>query len=158
MNLNNNKDNNKDNNNKVVNTIFNTSLFGTTKNSRYCITCHVRLEPSKTDKYIYSCPSCGVGPVNIFNTEPSEKLRTTFPSVDPERPTGASTTIKKFIHQPEKDRISRSKYFIRKNIMEKNKISDNEDPHLKILMQNSKIRITNFDYNIPPTNDDEYNE
>src|SRR5687767_15147078 len=99
------------------NTIFNVGLTST-KDNRYCIHCHIKLVNNPYnrphDKYIYACPQCGVT-VNVYNTEPKEKLVTTFPT---RSPTGESTA-KKFIHQNTKDNMSRSQYFIQKNLAKK---------------------------------------
>lgn len=130
---------------KVFNTIFNSSLDAS-KNNRFCIHCHIRLEPSQRDKYIYTCPQCGVT-ANIYNTEPAEKLVTTFPTSDPNR----SPSSQKFVHQPDKDRISRSTYFIKKNMSKRSETEDN-DPYLKILKMNNKIKLTNVEY-YDPTED-----
>jgi hypothetical protein len=92
---------------------------------------------------MYSCPRCNCT-ANIHNTEPAEKLITTFPTHN------AFNTItnKRQVTQPDNQRLSRSKYFINKRIEEKNKI-EIQDPYLAMLKQNNKIRITNVDYSEP---------
>jgi hypothetical protein len=128
------------------NTIFNTGLTAT-KDNRYCTACHIKLVNNPTnrpqDKYIYMCPQCGVT-LNIYNTEPKERLITTFPTTDPTRGFNSN----KLVHQSDRDRLSRSQYFIQKNMMKRSEIED-DDPYLKILKQNNKIRITSIDYNDP---------
>src|SRR5215218_11400829 len=100
--------NNNNSNTKKANTIFNTGLTST-KDNRYCIHCHIKLVNHNNEKYVYKCPQCGVIS-NIHNTEPKEKLVTTFPTTEATR---GGSTIKKFIHQADKERLSRSQYYIK---------------------------------------------
>jgi hypothetical protein len=134
------------------NTILNSGL-NSSFNDRYCRHCHMKLvhnpRNSPYDRYTYSCPQCncgggGGGLVNIHNTEPAEKLVTTFPTHN----TTTSQQIGRLVTQPENQRVSRSKYFINKNIQKKNEI-ENEDPYLAILKRNNKITITNVEYYEP---------
>ena len=129
---------------KETNEIFSTSLTST-QNSRYCQSCNLKLLHKFIDypkqKYIYSCPRCNVTS-NIYNTEPQERLMTTFPTTN----ATTSTSKKKYMFQSENDRLSRSQYFYKKNIEQKNKQVEDEDPFMKILRQNNQITITNVDY------------
>jgi hypothetical protein len=131
---------------KPFNDFLATNLDSTIED-RYCKHCHVKLvhNPRNTpyDKYIYSCPQCNVTN-NIHNTEPSEKLVTMFPTHNAQ-----SVINRKLVTQPDSQRLSRSKYFIQQRMQKKNEIDDNDDPYLKMLKQNNKIRITNVDYNDP---------
>jgi hypothetical protein len=119
------------------NTILNTGLDP--KQSRYCQHCHVKLVYNQ-DK-IYTCPTCNCS-VNIYNTEPQERLVTTFPTTSSIAGGGRNS---KHIYQANKERLSRAEYFIQKTIAEKNK-TEIEDPYLAILKKNNKITITNVDY------------
>jgi hypothetical protein len=92
---------------------------------------------------IYTCPTCNCS-VNIHNTEPAEKLVTTFPTLNHTSSTGNS----KHIYQADKERLTRSQYFIQKTLSKKSEIED-QDPYLAILKKNNKITITNIDYNDP---------
>lgn len=117
-----------------------------TINDRYCQRCHLKMvhnpRNSPYDRYLYSCPSCNCT-ANIHNTEPTEKLVTTFPTHNITTGVG-----KKLVTQPDSQRVSRSQYFIQQRAQKKNEI-ENEDPYLAILKRNNKIRITNIDYNDP---------
>jgi hypothetical protein len=64
---------------------------------------------------------------------------------------------KKSITQPDNQRLSRSQYFIQKNMQKKNEI-ENQDPHLAILKKNNKITITNVDYNNNNPPNEQYND
>lgn len=148
----NNKNNIRDS--KRFNDFLATNLDATIKD-RYCQHCHLKLvhnpRNSPYDRYLYSCPKCNCGVVNIHQTEPGEKLVTTFPTHN------ASSGImmnKKQVTQPDSQRLSRSKYFIQKNIQKKNEI-EIDDPYLTILKNNNKIRITNIDYTSPEEYEDE---
>lgn len=130
-----------------TNSILNTGLDATL-NDRYCTHCHIKLihnpRNSPYDKYLYTCPRCNCGNVNIHNTEPSEKLVVTFPTLDP---TSLQNRTKNVL-QADSQRLSRSQYFIQKNVQERNKL-EIQDPYLAILKKNNKITITNIDYSDP---------
>jgi|SRR5215212_9292294 len=131
-------------NTKKVNTIFNSGLTST-RDNRFCIHCHIKLVSFNNERYVYKCPQCGVV-TNIHNTEPSERLVTTFPTADPSR---SDTTSGKKIMQNPKERMTRSQYFIAKNLSKKNESEDN-DPYLKdFLRKNNKITITSLEYYDP---------
>jgi hypothetical protein len=118
--------------------------------NRFCQHCHVKLinNPDQKigEKYVFKCPQCGVTYYNLANTEPQQKLVTAFPTVDINR--ADYNERPKNIMQNVKDRLSRSEYFILKNLQDKAAESNGEgkDPQLKFLRQNNKIRITNVDY------------
>ena len=146
--------NNTNNNNKLrdtnrFNDILATNLDSTI-NDRYCRKCNVRLvhnpRNSQYDKYIYSCPICNCTS-NIHQTQPAEKLIVTFPT---NNNNNTSTNNKnKLVVQADKERLSRSNYFIQKNIQKKNEI-EHEDPHLALFKRNNnKITITSIEYNDP---------
>src|SRR5687768_4831997 len=135
---------NNDNSTKI-NTVLNSGLTASYKN-RFCIHCNIKLVNNPygkpDDKYVYKCPQCGVI-TNIYNTQPQEKIITTFPTADPT----TANTAHKHILQATKDGMSRSQYFIAKNLAKRNENAGEEhDPHLRLLKQNNKIRITNIDY------------
>jgi hypothetical protein len=116
--------------------------------NRFCTHCHVKLinNPYQKigEKYVFKCPQCGVISYNLGNTEPQQRLVTAFPTVDITR---ADYNEKpKNIMQNVKDRLSRSEYFILKNLQEKAQSNGEKDPQLRFLRQNNKIRITNVDY------------
>jgi predicted RNA-binding Zn-ribbon protein involved in translation (DUF1610 family) len=116
--------------------------------NRFCTHCHVKLinNPFNKigEKYVFKCPQCGVISYNLANTEPQQQLTTTFPTVDITR---ADYNDKpKNIMQNVKDRLSRSEYFILKNLQDKAHTNGENDPQLKFLKQNNKIRITSVDY------------
>jgi hypothetical protein len=116
--------------------------------NRFCTHCHVKLinNPFNKigEKYVFKCPQCGVISYNLGNTEPQQRLVTSFPTVDITR---ADYNEKpKNIMQNVKDRLSRSEYFILKNLQEKAQSNGEKDPQLRFLRQNNKIRITNVDY------------
>jgi hypothetical protein len=147
--------NNNNNNNKKPTTIrdkrFNdilTTNLDSTINDRYCRTCHLKLvnNPQNriNDKYVYVCPRCNCGAINIHNTEPGERILPVFPTHN-----SSSPSSKKLITQPENQRLSRSNYFINKNIQKRNEIIVDDDPYLMMLKQNNKIKITNVEYNEP---------
>ena len=127
-----------------------------TLTDRYCTKCHLKLvhnpRNNPADRYIYSCPSCNCT-TNIHNTEPSEKIVTTFPTQ--QRANMVSGNRSKLIAQPDDQRLSRSRYFIQKRIQEKSKAEGIEDPYLAILKRNNMIKITNVDYNDPIEYEDE---
>ena len=145
---------NNNNNNKPYkireSTRFNdflaTNLDATIEN-RYCQRCHLKMvhnpRNSPYDRYLYSCPACNCT-ADIHNTEPTEKLVTTFPTHN----TTTGGIGKKLIIQPDSQRLSRSQYFIQQRAQKKNEV-ENEDPYLAILKKNNKIIITNIDYNDP---------
>jgi hypothetical protein len=149
--LNNNKNNNNNRHqirdSKPFNDFLATNLDATI-NDRYCQRCHLKMvhNPRNTpyDRYMYSCPACNCT-ANIHNTEPSEKLVTMFPTHNAQ----SFISSNKKVTQPDNQRLSRSKYFIQKRAEEKSKSEGIEDPYLKILKQNNKIKITNVDYNDP---------
>jgi hypothetical protein len=124
---------------------------------RYCTHCHLKLvhnpRNNPSDRYIYSCPSCNCT-VNIHNTEPSEKIVTTFPTQQ-RAANMVGGNRSKLIVQSDDQRLSRSKYFIQKRIQEKAKTEGIEDPYLAILKRNNMIKITNVEYNDPIEYDDE---
>lgn len=140
--------NNKDNNirDKRFNDFLATNLDATI-NDRYCQRCHLKMvhnpRNSPYDRYLYSCPQCNCT-ADIHNTEPTEKLMVTFPTHN----ITSGGIDKKLVTQPDSQRLSRSQYFIQKNLQKKNEI-ENEDPYLAILKRNNKIKITNIDYNDP---------
>lgn len=144
------KDNNKPNqlrDSKRFNDFLATNLDATI-NDRYCRACHVRLVHNPRNvpynRYIYSCPQCNCT-VNIHNTEPSEKIVTTFPTHN--AISGISNnTNKRPVIQPDNQLLGRSEYFIQQNLKKKSEIQD-QDPYLAILKKNNKIRITSVDYN-----------
>jgi hypothetical protein len=143
---------------KPFNDFLATNLDATI-NDRYCQRCHLKMvhNPRNTpyDRYIYSCPQCNCT-ANIHNTEPSEKLVTMFPTHN--AITGISGgNNKKSVTQPDNQRLSRSQYFIQKNMQKKNEI-ENQDPHLAILKKNNKITITNVDYNNNNPPNEQYND
>jgi hypothetical protein len=148
--LNNNKNNNNNRHqirdSKPFNDFLATNLDATI-NDRYCQRCHLKMvhNPRNTpyDRYIYSCPQCNCT-ANIHNTEPSEKLVTMFPTHN--AITGISGGNKKSVIQPDSQRLSRSQYFIQKNMQKKNEIEGNNDPYLNMLKQNNRIKITSIDY------------
>lgn len=146
-----NNKNNKIRDTNRFNDILATNLDSTI-NDRYCKTCHLKLvhnpRNSPYDRYIYSCPKCNCGAVNIHNTEPQEKLIVTFPTTNNNNNT--STNKKnKLVTQADNQRLSRSQYFINKNIQKRNEI-ENEDPHLALFKRNNnKITITSIEYNDP---------
>lgn len=119
-----------------------------TLNDRYCTRCHLKLvhnpRNSPYDRYIYSCPQCNCTS-NIHQTEPGEKLVATFPTHNAVSSMNNSSNRKQSITQPENQRLSRSQYFIHKNLKKKSEIED-QDPYLAILKKNNKITITNVDY------------
>jgi hypothetical protein len=130
--------------NQTTNSILNSGLTSS-KDNRYCQHCHIKLvNKDQLQKYIYVCPQCNVT-YNIYNTEPKERLIANFPTMDPTR---GPNTSSRMIHQGAKDSVSRSNYFINKNLQKKSEVED-ADPYLKILKSNNKIRITNIDYNDP---------
>lgn len=136
-------------NNQIRDKHFNDFLatnLDATLTDRYCTKCHLKLvhnpRNNPADRYTYSCPSCNCT-VNIHNTEPSEKIVTTFPT---QQRAATSSKGSKLIAQPEDQRLSRSKYFIQKRLQEKSKTEGIEDPTLAILMRNNMIKITNVEY------------
>ena len=112
--------------------------------NRYCRHHNVRLvhnpRNSPHDKYVYVCPRCNCGNINISDTQPEEKIMVTFPTHN-----ASSATNKRLIAQPDSERLPRSTYFINKRMQEKNKI-ENEDPYLAILKQRNDITITNVEF------------
>ena len=145
-------------NNQIRDKHFNDFLatnLDATLTDRYCTKCHLKLvhnpRNNPADRYIYSCPQCNCT-VNIHNTEPSEKIVTTFPT---QQRSAASSKGSKLIVQPDDQRLSRSKYFIQKRLEEKNKTEGIEDPYLAVLKRNNQITITNVEYNDPTEYEDE---
>ena len=143
-----NNNNNNNNKPKIRETRFNdilaTNLDSTIEN-RYCQHCHLKLvhnpQNRTSDKYLYHCPRCNCGPVNIHQTQPEEKIIVQFPTHNAQ-----SFTNKKLIAQPESQRLSRSTYFINKNIQKKNEI-ENTDPYLQnFLKKSNQLTITSIDY------------
>ena len=132
---------------------FLASNIDSTINDRYCQRCHLRMvhnpRNSPYDKYLYSCPACNCT-ANIHNTEPEEKLVTMFPTHNT-----SSAMDKRLVIQADEQRLSRSKYFIQKNMQKKAEVEDN-DPYLAILKKNNKITITNIDYFSPVDEEDDY--
>ena len=49
--------------------------------------------------------------------------------------------------QSDNDRLTRSQYFYKKNIEQKNKQVENEDPYLAMLRKNNQITLTSVEYN-----------
>ena len=140
---------------KRFNDILTTNLDSTIDN-RYCKTCHLKLvhNPQNriSDKYLFVCPVCNCGPVNIHQTQPEEKIVVTFPTHNAHQ----SYTNKKLVTQPESQRLSRSQYFINKNIQKKNEI-ENTDPYLQnFLKKSNQLTITSVDYNEPIDDDEDY--
>jgi hypothetical protein len=130
-----------------------------TLTDRYCTKCHLKLihnpRNKPVDRYIYSCPQCNCT-VNIHNTEPSEKIVTTFPTQQHvANMVGGGGNRSKLIVQPDDQRLSRSKYFIQKRLEEKSKAEGIEDPYLAILKRNNQIKITNVEYFSPEDYEDE---
>ena len=129
---------------KKFNVVFDSQLKGQ-QNSRYCIHCHIQLinNPDNTpfDKDIWKCVQCGVR-YGIKETEPGEKLRTTFPSF-------LENQQSKHIFQSANESMSRSKYFVKKRAEEKNAEQNNNDPYLKYMRYRSNIQIRDIDYMDP---------
>ena len=133
---------------------FLASNIDTTINERYCQRCHLRLvhnpRNSPYDRYLYSCPQCNCT-ASIHNTEPPEKLVTMFPTHN----ASSATDKTKLVVQPDDQRLSRSQYFIKKNVQKKSEYEDN-DPYLAILKKNNKITITNIEYFSPTAEEEDY--
>lgn len=110
--------------------------------SRYCISCHVRLvqNPTNTpfDKDIYQCPNCGVR-FGIKETEPSEKLRTTFAGI-------SANPDNKYVYQSTIESMSRKDYFIAKRAVDRRTEEGIKDPYLQQLRKKQGIKITNVEY------------
>ncbi len=148
-------------NNQIRDKHFNDFLatnLDATLTDRYCTHCHLKLvhnpRNNPADRYIYSCPQCNCT-VNIHNTEPSEKIVTTFPTQQrAANMVSGGGNRSKLIVQPDDQRLSRSKYFIQKRLEEKSKAEGIEDPYLAILKRNNQIKITNVEY-LDPTEYDE---
>jgi hypothetical protein len=143
--------NNKDNNNQIRDKRFNDFLatnLDATIEDRYCQRCHFKMvhnpRNSPYDTYLYSCPACNCT-ADIHNTEPTEKLVTTFPT---HNATTGDSGGKKLVTQPDSQRLSRSQYFIQKQLQKKTEV-ENNDPYLAMLKKNNKITITNIDYSEP---------
>ena len=142
--MNNNKPN-KIRDDKRFNDFLATSLESNLEN-RFCSHCHVRLvhnpRNSQYDRYLYSCPKCNCT-ANIHQTEPEERIMVQFPTHNAQ-----SSSDKRLITQSDDQRLSRSQYFIQKNLSKRNEV-ENNDPYLAMLKQNNKITITNIDYADP---------
>ena len=124
--------NNKNKRNVVANA-------GLDLNNRYCRACNIKLVLSPKEKGVYICPVCNVS-TGLANTKPQEKLTVTFPWYDPN-----TSPDKKLVYQSSVERLSRSNYFINKQLQEKNKEEMN-DPYLRQLKLNNSIKITNIEY------------
>lgn len=129
--------NNNNNKEKKKNVIANA---GVDPNNRYCRYCNVKLVLSRTEKGVYICPVCNVAN-KIGGTKPQERLVTTFASFDPN-----TSPEKKLVYQGSEERLSRSQYFVNKQLKEKNKELEQQDPFLKMLMQKNDIKITSTEY------------
>ena len=115
--MNNNKPHHQIRESKRFNDFLATNLDATI-NDRYCQRCHLKMvhnpRNSPYDRYLYSCPQCNCT-ADIHNTEPTEKLVTTFPTHNTTTGIG-----KKLIVQPDSQRLSRSQYFIQQRAQKKN--------------------------------------
>lgn len=164
---------------KDTNTIFNSTLDSTI-NNRYCPHCNVQLiHNPKNDpnfKYIYSCPRCNVSTINIHQTQPGERLATTFPSSSSSSSStshvnnsnnnnsneSSTATTASPIYQNTKDRLPRYQLFAMERAQERNNegagagTGELNDPYTKqLMMQNNRIKITNIDYYSSYYDDDE---
>lgn len=142
----NNKNNIRDS--KRFNDFLATNLDATIKD-RYCQHCHLKLvhnpRNSPSEKYIYRCPKCNCGDINIHQTEPNEKIMVTFPTHNIQTATG-----KKLVVQSNKDLLPRSNYFINKRLQERNQITNEHDPYLQQFMKKSNnLTITSVEYYDP---------
>jgi hypothetical protein len=130
----------RQNNKKKVNIVVDTSID---TSRRYCIVCHILLvnNPDNTpfDKDICFCPSCGVR-YGLKDTEPEERLKTTFPSF-------MESLNTRYVYQSSKESLPRSEYFVQKRAEEKNRIEVN-DPYLKYIRAKN-IQIRDIDYYSP---------
>jgi len=127
-----------------INNIVNSTLENS---DRFCTKCHTKLVNYNNEKYVYKCPTCGVV-FGISNTEPTERLTTTFPSGEQNNPN------KKFVYQGTEQRLPRNVAFQVKRAQEKNK-AEYQDPYLKMLRQRSDITITSTEYYSEETNNDQ---
>ena len=104
--------------------------------NRFCRICNLGLVMKEPN--VYSCPRCNVSTL-LTNTQPDVKIRTNFPVYDP-----TQEVNKHHVIQSENQKLSRSEYFIQKNMNKRNEEESN-DPHLKFLKQRNDIRITNVE-------------
>ena len=124
---------------KDRNIIFESTLENS---ERFCTACHMKLVNHNNERYLFKCPQCGVL-TSIQNTEPGERLQTTFPS---QSTTNQQTNNK--IYQGTKDRLPRNQYFQMQRAYEKNKVEFN-DPFGQLLKRRTDITITDIDYYEP---------